>query len=521
MLATRTHRRFLGLFFCGWGGAVNDDITTHPVTPIDNNKMMGGRMWLRLSRAMGRKGGTSPATIRFQSSSTRIISYMTDIEGDGDYLDRYVEQSRVLEHKPRSASSSLSSFLFPYDTMIDFTTNHAHLVHGGDVWDKGGRDLYCIRQLLDLKRRHPDRVHFLMGNRDIHKMRILPELGLDDMKTTLPMHGGAYWLRGTGRMGDPNFGPAVPHHCPVERLEWMMTHTMGCPNTMELRRLELESLSSSSSSSMTPQDVVESYRQTCHPLYGEMGLYLSQAHLAHRMGNTLFLHGSLPLTNDVLLQYDDDADPTEFWKDCAFAMPWRGQHHHHHHPVTAHEWIHELNVFANQNVEAWKQDAKRSSSSSSARGVWATVGGFDYWPDDNDNNSYGGLLQFALRSMPNERPTPTVVCTNWLGSNGMPTHFYPGATTKTTTTFADLTSAFMEELGLQLILTGHKPVGDTPLPIRVGHDKWILSCDTSYSGDVEWLPGDDNDAAATTTTTRGTNAGRGNSASARGDVCVW
>jgi hypothetical protein len=88
------------------------------------------------------------------------ISYITDVEGDADYLKRYVEQSKVLCFRPVSERSDDD---FPYPTCMDFQRSTDSLVFGGDMWDQGGRDLYVIRQFLNLKRRCPDRVHFVMG----------------------------------------------------------------------------------------------------------------------------------------------------------------------------------------------------------------------------------------------------------------------------------------------------------------------------------------------------------------------
>ena len=112
----------------------------------------------------------------------RFITYMTDIEGDREYLTRYVKQSRVLCFRDVTPTS-----LLPYDHCLDFINPVDMLVFGGDIWDQGGRDLYVIRQLLDLKQRYPNRVHLVLGNRDINKMRLVAELGSsdDNMQSTL------------------------------------------------------------------------------------------------------------------------------------------------------------------------------------------------------------------------------------------------------------------------------------------------------------------------------------------------
>ena len=47
----------------------------------------------------------------------------------------------------------------------------AYFVFGGDVVDKGPGDIRLCRQLVALKRRHPDRVFLVVGNRDLNKVR--------------------------------------------------------------------------------------------------------------------------------------------------------------------------------------------------------------------------------------------------------------------------------------------------------------------------------------------------------------
>ena len=158
--------------------------------------------------------------------------------------------------------------------------------------------MYVLRQLLSLKQRYPTRVHFLMGNRDINKMRIVNELGIlceeddastagDNVDCTLPHHDGVYWLRGT-----ENEESIVPTSA-AERLKWMLRRTMGSVDAFQLRREELQrerfavmnqkpvslcpldyttdtSLDAASAAAVSDEEVVQSYMQSCCPVAGIM-----------------------------------------------------------------------------------------------------------------------------------------------------------------------------------------------------------------------------------------------------------
>ena len=153
-----------------------------------------------------------------RSNSTYRISYMTDVEGDASYFKNFVKISSVLDYDDTSDQVVLGNL-------------KDHFVFGGDVSDKGGSDLYVLRHLLSLKERYPNNVHFILGNRDINKMRIIQEIGHKK-------HKGCYWLRGSGKIGDPLIDN-VPLDS-VSTLKWMLQGTMGCPETFELRREELK-----------------------------------------------------------------------------------------------------------------------------------------------------------------------------------------------------------------------------------------------------------------------------------------
>ena len=71
-----------------------------------------------------------------------------------------------------------------------------HFVFGGDVCDKGGSvggTVRVTRSLVRLKRRYPDRVVLLLGNRDLNKMRLTSELHPSQM-SRLGQIPGPYWV---------------------------------------------------------------------------------------------------------------------------------------------------------------------------------------------------------------------------------------------------------------------------------------------------------------------------------------
>ena len=96
-----------------------------------------------------------------EGNEGRKISFVTDIEGDGAYFRRFVERSEVLEFEKRKPCFDDEDTLvyFPYEEHVIFKsstevgerTNCPLLVVGGDIWDKGGSDLYVMRQLLSLQ----------------------------------------------------------------------------------------------------------------------------------------------------------------------------------------------------------------------------------------------------------------------------------------------------------------------------------------------------------------------------------
>ena len=56
---------------------------------------------------------------------------------------------------------------------------------GGDVCDKAPGSLQITQQLVSAKKRYPDRVFLIVGNRDMNKLRLLFEL-TDEAMVRMP-----------------------------------------------------------------------------------------------------------------------------------------------------------------------------------------------------------------------------------------------------------------------------------------------------------------------------------------------
>ena len=86
------------------------------------------------------------------------VGYVTDVEGNLDYWNRYIEFSNILARNSNDGEIYLKE--------------NCQFVYGGDVCDRGMGDIQILQDLLKLKLQYVERVHFIMGNRDINKLRL-------------------------------------------------------------------------------------------------------------------------------------------------------------------------------------------------------------------------------------------------------------------------------------------------------------------------------------------------------------
>ena len=334
----------------------------------------------------------------------RVWSYISDIEGNLTYWNNFIRISQVVD---RTENGTLT------------LRENTGFIFGGDTVDKGNGDIRVVKDLLQLKKDYPDRVHLLIGNRDANKLRFSSELAAEDAL------GIPYWVAEEKRVSLEKFLEKHQlENSRASRLKWMLTETMGSATTFQTRMEELEILGKET----TDEAVVDSFLEAVI-VGGDnayMLHYLRNGCLMARVGSTLIVHGGINENNIGSVPGDDVV------RGCVD------------------EWSKDLNAFVQQQLDEYEKQPTWEERPSA----------------DNLKGKRGGndLMDYGVPGGNNDK---TVVYTSFL-DNGNAKHL------------SEKTVEYLVDSGIRRILVGHVPHGDCPTVIN--SDKFqVLLVDTSYS----------------------------------------
>jgi hypothetical protein len=249
-----------------------------------------------------------------------LTSYLSDIEGSRDYFNRFLGISKVLFEDGNGRLQ---------------LRDNTRFVFGGDAFDKGDGDLEICHRLVDLKERFPDRCTFILGNRDVNK-------------TTFTSHFTPQVLAlPADEISIPYFAGHVPKytefltkhglkHDVVGLMKYRLAHTMGCTETFELRRKELQR----TAKAVTDLDVVDSFLSSVRP-GGIVRRFLQHGQLMAIIDGVAFVHGAILPSNFGFV-------PDDALLDRMHPEPPEGRR-----VSSAAEWCAELNAFASRSLQKW------------------------------------------------------------------------------------------------------------------------------------------------------------------------
>lgn len=229
------------------------------------------------------------------------IFHITDMEGGASFFN-FINKSNIVTYDPEHG--------------IEFnkTCKNPYFIYGGDVTDHGSFDLAITKSLIDFKKRYPERVFLIAGNREITKNRFRIELAPEFIRERLMHSKPPRWLvkemqtvpldyviedmRRHNIASNSQDMETIQKYvnalsiqeCQLIYLHWMLEKTMGCPDTFQCRREEL----AKNATVVTDADVLNSILKESSP-EGLTGQYLQLAQIAAIVPNTgvLAMHGGL------------------------------------------------------------------------------------------------------------------------------------------------------------------------------------------------------------------------------------
>ena len=355
-----------------------------------------------------------------------VCAYLTDVEGNLDFFEKYVRISKVIEWTDSKKNR------------LRFKQKDSMFVFGGDCQDRGIGDIRFVNLLLNFKEEYPDRVEFIIGNRDANKIRIYSELSekivgmnktesVAENKYLAKYDNFPYWVNKNERitlrkyLKDNNY--KIDN---VSRLKYILDYTMGSNDAFDKRRKELSIILNKNPNLISDNDIVTSFLNSISPNPKNikdtndnyMLKYLKSGKIAYIFGEHIFVHGAINkysigyIPNNKNMVNDVD------------------------------KWVSGLNKWFQKDLKEYMANPEYGGISKKRKGYKI----IDYVvPSDNKSVVYSDNLKNGNGQYINTKVIK-----------------------------------YLNKGGIHSIISGHRPHGDCPLVLR-SKKLTAVSADTSYS----------------------------------------
>ena len=296
-------------------------------------------------------------------------------------------------------------------------------------------DVRVVRDIVNLKEKYPSRVHIILGNRDINKMRLTVELSNKALRSPPDV----YWNR------DVNVNQT--NQKPADRLKWILLRTMGAPIAFESRREELIDLGKSA----CDDDVLKSFLEFVKPKDGKpegiLTKYLKYGQIVHRVKNILFVHGAIH-------GYNIGWVPPYDGKESQVA-------------TNLDDWIRKINEFARHESQDYAERTNEYVGMyqlSLTDKYWSSNAGYYH------NQPGSRLVQYGMGWLADKTRNPSVIYATYSTETNQP---------------EPQVSEWLTSNGIRTLVVGHQPRGDAPMLLD-NNGLQIVSGDTSYAKNALW-----------------------------------
>ncbi|MDL1871606.1 hypothetical protein FBR05_05330, partial [Deltaproteobacteria bacterium PRO3] len=342
----------------------------------------------------------------------RGTHFLTDLEGRRNAVDKLVESGKL-----RWVDGRLD-FVHPKDP-------NEKLVFGGDLPDRGPDSVKLVQWLVDLKKRYPERVTLLWGNRDLNKLGLLRDLPRIQ----------------SGK--DPDYRAWLAKKFPEAELEkrsgaleqqveyWL--ESRGNPGALERHRLELEELTDRP---VSPEAAARDFVDRVRP-GGAFFEYLRLGQILHADKNVLYVHGGVTSTNLGVVP-----GRTEKIGD-------------------ARRWVSELNAWGRAELESIERAYVSEGMGGTIPGTLLDYGDAIWDPDADAGGGRRGVVFMNDQSV--IYPFRQLEDGNFRGPSQEVLDYFRAA-------------------GIDTEINGHSPFGDLPGPIKSPGMLRVMA-DTSYGSE--------------------------------------
>lgn len=353
-----------------------------------------------------------------------IYSFITYISEYGNQIAVISDVEGNLDFLIRSIKiSPILKWNKNYET-IDFTfygwITGSHFVFLGDSIDKSTGDIKVLRALILFKKKYMNNVHFIIGNRDINKYRMAFG-NYSELEGNIP-EDQPFWVPKNNRVTFNDYlvkiNKTLETCTKMDRLCWMLEFTMGAKGQEENRRKELARIYNKDISDISDDQVIKSFVDLITP----STKYIHRdcyLHMYNELGKIAIKIGKTVFIHGAIT------------KDNIGKVPNSNNIY-----LDVNEWFPKLNEWKDTEILNFK---------------WGN------YPKD--------LLNYALPNQSN-----SVMYANYCGNDGNPVKI-----SKSVENWA-------KRNDITKIISGHKPHGDSPLPIKTENQElWVLVLDISYS----------------------------------------
>lgn len=395
--------------------------------------------------------------------SAEKIAYVSDVEGHWEYFFNFIQLCEGLSFTKQVVASDVRS---SEDLEIDLMDGW-HFVFGGDSCDKGPGTLRFQEAVVRLKKKYPERVHLILGNRDINKMRWTAEIAQSEIERFKEVPG-AYWVPAKFRKTHLEFlrklaadeegisedkvtdEMLTARNTKANKYKYCFKFDSGADGEFDFRRQELAILQNVKLEDVSDSEVVQSFEDGLKP-GGWMREYLMHAQLGVLIHNleyctdTLFVHGQIIGNQFPHGQVKGADEQNVAWS--IGVVPGIDD------PIdNVGEWLEKLNAWARKEIEDWE-----------SKPVW------DSPPKEPTYEDWKGrgASELLAYGTPGSR-YPTVVYCRWLAQSCMPLQYPPALV------------EHLKKQNVKYVVVGHTPHGNAPTVIQ--HDGvTCVMADTSFS----------------------------------------